>query len=208
MLSRDLHNIESPTCPGCAYGRQHRKPTRHKGRKNKRKLRPSTFAGQCVSVDQLVSSTPGFVPIHRGLPTLKRYIGATIFVDHFSDFTYCHLMTEMNAKSTVTAKEAFERISKSHGVKVRHYHCDNGLFDTIEFKASLQKAHQSITFCSVNAHHQNGKAERRIKDVTEGARTSLNHAAHRWPKTIHPALWPMALKHYVNLRNNIPSIYI
>ena len=208
LISRDLHNIKPHTCPGCAYGRQHRKPTRHKGRKNKRKIIPSTFAGHCVSVDQLVSPTPGFVPIHRGLPTLKRYIGATIFVDHFSDFTYCHLMTEMNAKSTVAAKEAFERISESHGVKVRHYHCDNGLFDTIKFKASLQKAHQSITFCGVNAHHQNGKAERRIKDVTEGARTSLNHAAHRWPKAIHPALWPMALKHYVNLRNNIPSTYI
>ena len=62
-----------------------------------------------------------------------------------------------------------------------------------------------MSFCGVNAHHQNGKAERRIRDITENARTSLLHAAHRWPKAIHPSLWPAALKNYVNLRNNIPT---
>ena len=88
-------------------------------------------------------------------------------------------MTEMNATSTVKAKEAFENLAHSHNVRIRHYHCDNGLFDTESFKTSVKKAHQSMTFCGVNAHYQNGKAERRIKDVTEGARTALLHASHR-----------------------------
>ena len=208
ILPRDLANIDPPVCPGCAYGKMHRKPTRYKGIRNIKKIRSATAPGHCVSVDQLVSPTPGFVPIHRGKPTTQRYKGATIFVDHYSDLTYCHLMTDMNAEATVAAKEAFERLAGSYNVLIKHYHCDNGLFDTVAFKASIIQANQTISFCGVNAHHQNGRAERRIRDVTEGARTALLHASHRWPKAIHPALWSCALKHYVNLRNNLPSTFI
>ena len=160
-----------------------------------------------MSVDQLVSPTAGFVPTHRGKPTLARYLGATVFVDHFSDFTYIHLMTEMNAEETVQAKLAFERECATHGVTVKHYHADNGLFDSKDFRNSVKKAGQGLTFCGVNAHHQNGKAESKIKDVTEAARTTLIHAAHRWPDAIHAALWPAALKNYVNLRNSLPTKY-
>ena len=68
----------------------------------------------------------------------------------------------------------------------------------------VRAAHQTITFCSVSAHHQNGIAERRIRDITENARTSLLHAAHRWPKAIAANLWPQAIKHVVNVRNSLP----
>ena len=97
LTPKDLTNVEPPQCPGCAYGKAHRKPTRYKGAKNKKMIKPVTDPGQCVSVDQLISPTPGFVPTHRGTPTLQRYKGATVFVDHYSDFTYVHLMIEMNA---------------------------------------------------------------------------------------------------------------
>ena len=117
-------------------------------------------------------------------------------------------MTEMDGPATVKAKEAFERLASSHGVIVQHYHADNGLFDTKVFWASVCSANQTMSFCGVNAHHQNGKAERRICDVTTHAQTSLLHAAHRWPKAIHASLWPAALKNYVNLRNNLPTKFI
>ena len=61
-------------------------------------------------MDQLISPTPGLVLTHRGNPATTRYIGATTFVDHFTDFTCVHLMTKMNAETTVAAKRAFERI--------------------------------------------------------------------------------------------------
>jgi hypothetical protein len=204
LIPKDLAGVEPPTCPGCAYGKAHRKPWRTKGTRNLRHIKPATHPGQVVSVDQLVSPTPGFVPTHRGKPTTTRYIGATVFVDHFTDFTYIHLMSKMDAESTVIAKQAFERTCSKYGVTVRHYHADNGLFDTHKFKLSIQQANQSLTFCGVNAHHQNGKAERRIKDVTQGARTALLHAVHRWPKAVDASLWPAALKNYVNLRNSLP----
>ena len=205
LIPKDLANVPPPKCPGCQYGKAHRRPWRAKGwRLNNRRIKPAHRPGEVVSVDQLVSPTPGFVPTHRGRPTTTRYIGATVFCDHYSDFTYVHLMTKMDAESTIKAKEAFERLASESGNVVRHYHADNGLFDTKAFKQSIRVAGQTLSFCGVNAHHQNGVAERRIRDVTEGARTALLHAAHRWPKAVHASLWPCAIKHYVNLRNSLP----
>ncbi|CAJ1954061.1 unnamed protein product [Cylindrotheca closterium] len=129
LIPRELANVDAPTCPGCACGKAHRKPWRYKGT-NKRQIKPATHPGQVISVDKLASPTPGFVPTHRGTLTTMRYTGATVFVDHFSDFTYIHLMTEMNAETAVLAKLAFKRECATHGVPVRHYHADNGLFDT------------------------------------------------------------------------------
>ena len=43
-----------------------------------------------------------------------------------------------------------------------------------------------------------------MRDITENARTSLLHAAHRWPKAIAANLWPQAIKHVVNVRNSLP----
>ena len=46
------------------------------------------------------------------------------------------------------------------------------------FVDDVRAGHQTITFCGVGAHHQNGVAEQRIRDITKNARTSLLHAAH------------------------------
>ena len=151
-----------------------------------------------VSIEQLVSPTTGFVPIHRGNSTTKQYLGVTVFVDHYSDFIYIHLMTELNSKPTVEAKQAFERLAGSYNVRIRHYHADNGLFDTKAFKVSVSAARQTISFCSVNTHCQNGKVWNRIRDVTSGAQTALLLATQRCPKAIHAALWPAALKNHIN----------
>jgi hypothetical protein len=190
LIPCELAHIDPPVCPGCAYGKAHRRPWRHKGSRNSKPIKPATFPGQVVSVDQLISPTEGFVPTHHGTPMTQRYIGATIFVDHFSGFTYVHLITKLDADSTVEAKLAFEQVSASRGVLVKRYHADNGLFDTKIFQAAVLQSQQSLTFCGVNAHHQNGRAESRIKDVTTHAQTSLLHAAHQWPKAINAALWP------------------
>ena len=48
-----------------------------------------------------------------------------MFADHFSHFTYVHLLTILDAESTVEAKQCFKCFSMDHGVTVRHYHVDN-----------------------------------------------------------------------------------
>lgn len=107
-IPRELANVDALTCPGCAYGKVHRRPWRRKGIKNLRKIKITTAPGQVISVDQLVSPTVGFVPTHRGRLSLARYIEATVFVDHFSDFMYVHLMLNLDAVATVEAKRAFK----------------------------------------------------------------------------------------------------
>ena len=114
----------------------------------------------------------------------------------------------MSAKTTTEAKEAYDRLALSHNVTNLHYHTDNDIFDTVAFKASIKHAPQTLSFCDVNAHHQNGKVERRIGDVTTGTRTSLLHASHRWHNTIDASLWPSAMKYYVKLRNTIPTQFL
>ena len=122
--------MDPPTCPGCAYGKAHKLKWRHKGIKNRKRIKVAMAPGQVVSMDQLISPTPGFVPIHRGTLTKQCYVGAMVFVDHFSDLTYVHLMTEMTSKATVEVKMSFERLAEPHQVSIQHYHGDNGLFDT------------------------------------------------------------------------------
>ena len=110
----------------------------------------------------------------------------------------------MTTQETLDAKHAFECITEQHAVRIRHYHCDNGRFPDCAFMDDVRKAGQTITFCGVGAHHQNGVAERHIRDITESARTMLLHATHRWPKTITSNLWPQALKNAMNVRNVLP----
>ena len=202
IIPKKLLRCKTPKCPGCLYGKAHRKPWRTKGKQ--KSIRVAKSAGEIVSVDQLESPIPGFLPISKGSPTKRRYVAATVFADHFSGFTYVHFMEAITTDETIEAKEAFERFAERHGVRVQHYHCDNGRFADKAFLENVREHRQTISFCGVSAHHQNGVAEKRIRDVTESARSMLLHAVHRWPKTITANLWPQAVAHAVNIRNALP----
>ena len=60
---------------------------------------------------------------------------------------------------------------------------------------------QKITYCGVNAHFQNGRAEKRIRDLQDMARTQLIHAQEIWPGVVSNNLWPYAIR-YSNLVKN------
>ena len=201
IIPRKLAKFPPPKCPSCLYRKSHRKPWRT--HKIDPKIKPTTVPGAVVSIDQLESPVPGFVPIAKGQPTVRRYRGASVFVDHASDFMYVHMHQHLTTDKTIDAKHAFERLAEQHRVWILHFHCDNGRFADKAFVDDVRAAHQTITFCGVGAHHQNGIAERRNRDITENARTSLLHAAHRWPKAIAANLWPQAIKHVVNVRNSL-----
>lgn len=80
------------------------------------------------------------------------------------------------------------------GVRIMHYHTDNGRFAENKWLAHIAMNGQTISFCGVNAHFQNGLAEKRIRDVTELARSDMIHAKTRWPEAITANLWPYALR--------------
>jgi hypothetical protein len=72
--------------------------------------------------------------------------------------------------------------------------------------AHIAKCGQAITFCGVNAHFQNGRAEQRICTLQDLARTQLLHAKARWPIAITEHLWPYALVKVMNSYNNVPKV--
>ena len=117
----------------------------------------------------MISTVPGFVPIQRVKPTNERYGGATVFTDHYNDFTYTRLMTKFDAKLNTESKRAFERLAHPHGVTITHYHADNGIFKSNKWTTSCEDNQQGLTFAGVNSHHQNGVAERKIRTLQHQA---------------------------------------
>jgi hypothetical protein len=105
----------------------------------------------------------------------------------------------------VEAKRAFEAYAKKNNVSVKHYHADNGRFADNEFIKSVNSSVQTISYCGVNAHFQNGIAEKRIRDLQEQARKQLLHAKSRWPSAVELNLWPYALRNANELRNTLPD---
>jgi hypothetical protein len=97
---------------------------------------------------------------------------------------------------------AFERFADSYGVKILKYHADNGRFAENVWKQAISEKNQQLTFSGVGAHHQNGRAEKRIRDIQDLARTSIIHAHRRWPSAVDNRLWPYALRHANHALNN------
>ena len=159
IIPKKLVNVPPPKSPSCLYGKANKKPWGT--HKVDAKIKPSIIPSAVVSIDQLESPIPGFVPIARGQPTTSHYHGASVFADHASGFTYVHLHQAMTTQETIKAKHAFERIAEQHVVHIRHYHCDNYRFADRAFMDDVCKAGQTITFCGVGAHHQNGVYKRK-----------------------------------------------
>jgi hypothetical protein len=202
VLPSRLAKCHIPLCTACAYGKATRKPWRVKGKKMT--TRVMTSPGQCVSVDQLISPTPGYVAQLRGTPTTKRYQAATIFVDQYSGAGFIHLQKSTTAEETIEGKERFESWADTQGVLIHHYHADNGIFADNKFRKAVSESKQTLSFCGVNAHFQNGMAERRIRELQETARTMLIHANRRWPSAIDTHLWPYAIRYASDMFNHSP----
>jgi hypothetical protein len=183
-----------PVCMSCIFDKAHRKPWRSKGPKGLIRKENDDAPGKCVSMDQLVLAQPGLILQMAGFLTNLQIWGATIFVDHFSDYVYGALMRDLSLDETLLAKSSFERHANNGGVLINSYRADNGCFADTGFQKALKDANQKINYCRVGAHHQNGILERRIKELTLISRTLLLHAKRHWPDYITTMLWPFALK--------------
>lgn len=168
ILPKRLSKCPIPICSACMYGKATRRPWRDKPKTNtEQKLRAITYAGQCVSVDMIKSPVPGLIAQMAGWITGKRYNYATVYVDHFSRLGYVHLQKTQTAKETLEGKALFERRCASFGIKVQHYHADNGVFASLSWKETCALSGQGYSYSGVNAHFQSGVAERRIRELQE-----------------------------------------
>ena len=203
-IPKRLAKVVPPKCAGCIFGAMTK--VAWKGKAEQRHIFVATMPGECVSVDQMISTQVGFIAQLKGKLTRDRYKAATIFVDHYSRLRFVHLMRDLTSEETINAKLAFEQYARDHGVTIKHYHADNGRFADNAFKSSCERERQQLTFCGVNAHFQNGIAERAIRDLQEVARKQLLHAHSRWPAAIHLSLWPYALRNAMAMHNSLPVL--
>jgi len=206
IIPRRLAKCQPPTCSACLFAKATRRQWRHKRRKHWTEKKQVNKPGQVISVDQLISPTPGFVAQMTGILTKKRYKCATIYVDQFSGFGYVYLQKSTDAEETIKGKRAFEACAKQHGVKIEAYHADNGIFRANKWVDECRRCEQGLSFTGVNAHHSNGLAERRIRSLQDLARAMLIHHNKRWkmPGTVH--LWPYALRMANNAINESPNL--
>jgi hypothetical protein len=176
IIPKRLATCDIPLCPSCLYGKMSRR--RWWTGKEYRLILPATKPGQVVSVDQMDSSTPGLIAQLKGIPAR--------FVDHATNHTFVHLQQSNDATETLRAKHEYERIARSHGITIKQYHADNGRLVDNKWWEDALKQGQQMTMCGVNAHHQNGKVERRIRELSDLARSSLLQTSNLWTNAITP----------------------
>jgi hypothetical protein len=93
-LPKSIVSCPHSICHSCQFGKAHRQPT----------VPPTTASpinfndlkpGDKVSVDQIESTTTGFIDICKGKPTLAKHHKASAYVDYGSRLTYvkCHYLT-------------------------------------------------------------------------------------------------------------------
>ncbi len=177
-ISRRLASLKGccPICVPCLFSQAQKCLWRSKPNEVHLILKQlDDYQGARASMDHLVSAQPGLIPQISGKLTCMRVNGATTIVDHYSDHIYVFLMRDLTLKETILAKHAYEHFLSSIGVTAKAYYADNGCFADKGFKDDCIASNQTITFCNVGGHHQNGIAERKIKDLTLGACTILLH---------------------------------
>ena len=180
LLPKHLATCRIPACTACLYGRATKRPWRTKP--NKRFISTDSLKHKgAVSVDMLHSPIPGLVAQMTGNLTTKRYNFATVYIHVTTGYSYIQLQESSSAKETLAGKQAFENHCKEHKITVTHYHADNGTFRAHAWREDCTAKGQRLTFAGANAHFQNGIAEQRIRILQELTRTTLLHAAQKWP---------------------------
>jgi hypothetical protein len=111
----------------------------------------------------------GFIMQMTGILTTKCYEYATVYVCQYLSVRFLYLQKTAGAEETLLAKVAFEHYCAQHRVNVQHSHADNGIFHAHNWVLEWRAKGQGLTFASINAHHQNGRAEARIRQLQEMA---------------------------------------
>ncbi|KAL7562425.1 hypothetical protein ACA910_020567 [Epithemia clementina (nom. ined.)] len=195
-----------PVCSACQYAKATKRQWRSKTIRDQDTAKPPSRQGQVVSVDQLVSPTPGLIAQMTGFITKQRYQYATVYIDQATSLGFVYLQKTASADETLQGKRIFEWYAQNQGITIQAFHADNGIFKAKTWVLACEQQQQQLTFAAVGAHHANGKAERCIRKLQELAQTTLINAHKRWPKAITANLWPYALRHASDCLNAAPNL--
>ena len=186
IIPKKFEKCDAPTCAACMYAKSTRKPWCGRSRKSPHKPLQVAHPGQMVSMEQLVSPTPGLGAHMNGILSIKIYKYATVFVDHFSIYSYMHLHQTASSEDAFERKHSFEIMTASYGIIVKQYYADNGIFRENAWVLYCQeRANTHLkTYSGVDACHINGLAERRIRDIQDNSVAMMLHAQHKFPEAI------------------------
>ncbi len=154
---------------------------------------PVVQLGKCISADMMTSLTPRLVAQMLGKPTCKRYFHAAIYFNQATGLGFVWHQKSVNLVDTMEGKTAFKRFCQSMDT-IQHDHADNGIFASNSRRQLCLQQGQGLTFAGVTVHHQNGIAERQIKELQEMMHMMIIHVQQRWPSAITPNLWPYSLR--------------
>jgi hypothetical protein len=116
----DIASCDPPLCKACIHGIQHRhsiSSTITDGPIDATHLTP----GDCISCDQLESTSPGLIPDFKGSPSTSSYHAGTLFVDHASRYLYFHPHLSTGAAEAIQAKHTFEFHASSFNRIIKRY---------------------------------------------------------------------------------------
>jgi hypothetical protein len=123
IIPKRLAKCPTPTCLACLYAKAIWKPWHSRMTMNIDEATKPKLPGKCVSVDQLVSPTPGLIARMSGFLTMQRYKYLTVYVDQASRLSFVWLQSNCPRDSW-----AFEQYTKDRGISIQAYHTDNGIF--------------------------------------------------------------------------------
>jgi hypothetical protein len=107
---------------------------------------------------------------------------------------HVHLQQSSNAIVKVEAKKKNDIFARTNGVHILSYHAHYSKFVKNAWQAHIKLTSQSMTYAGVGAQHQNGIAEKRIRDLQDLATLALIHAMKQLPNRIFNNLCPHALR--------------
>jgi hypothetical protein len=112
IIPKRFAKVAPPMCATCSYAKATRRPWKGKTRIDYEEIKYSK-PGEMVSVDQLVSPSPGFIAQMTGKLMISRYKYATVYVNHASRLGYIYLQKSADADKIVKGKLAFEAYAES-----------------------------------------------------------------------------------------------
>ena len=77
-----------PLSPACAFADASKRGYRTKAKPSNSIKKDTDTPGSRTSTDHTISHEPGLIPQVTGRLTHKRYAGAVVYSDHYSDYTY------------------------------------------------------------------------------------------------------------------------
>ena len=102
-------------------------------------------------------------------------------MDHASGLIRVYNQESLGVSDTLRSKYSFELEGEATNHTIRHYHGDNGVYKSKEFREDLATRYQVMTYSEVGVYGQNGVVERAIQTVVNSARTMMLHQALLWP---------------------------